>query len=76
MSSFPFPVLDLRELDRGEDAAARFRADLLKATHEVGFFYLVGTGVSPELEVRLLSAARAFFALPEADKLEIENVKR
>ncbi|BEI80826.1 hypothetical protein CcaverHIS002_0113550 [Cutaneotrichosporon cavernicola] len=72
---FPFPVLDLRELDGGEDAAARFRAALLRATHEVGFFYLVGTGVNPDLEARLLTAARAFFALPDKDKLEIENVK-
>jgi isopenicillin N synthase-like dioxygenase len=73
---FPFPVLDLRELDAGEDAAARFRAALLRATHEVGFFYLVGTGITPALEERLLASARAFFALPEKDKLEIENVKR
>lgn len=73
---FPFPVLDLRQLDAGEESAAQFRADLLKATHEVGFFYLIGTGISAELEGRLLAAARAFFALPEEQKLEIENVKR
>lgn len=73
--SFPFPVLDLTDLD-SPDTAATFRAALLKATHEVGFFYLTGTGVSPELEERLLSAARAFFSLPEAEKLEIENIKR
>lgn len=72
----PFPVLDLRELDRGEAAATAFRAALLKATHEVGFFYLVGTGITPELEDRLLRTVRAFFALDEEKKLEIENVKR
>ncbi|TXT07197.1 hypothetical protein VHUM_03367 [Vanrija humicola] len=72
--SFPFPVLDLTDLDSPETAAT-FRAALLKATHEVGFFYLTGTGVSPALEERLLAAARSFFALPEAEKLEIENIK-
>jgi len=75
MPEFTLPVLDLSLLDQGPDAAARFRDDLAAATHDVGFFYLVGTGVSPELERRLHTAARDFFALPEADKLAIENVK-
>jgi len=68
------PILDLSLLDDGPDAAARFRAELRDATHDVGFFYLTGTGITPELEDRLLTAARDFFALPEADKLAIENV--
>ncbi|MCW3493998.1 isopenicillin N synthase family dioxygenase [Microbacterium sp. SSM24] len=75
MSDLNLPILDLSELDRGPEAAARFRDDLRAATHEVGFFYLTGTGVTPELESRLHRAARTFFALPEAEKLAIENVK-
>jgi isopenicillin N synthase-like dioxygenase len=75
MSELNLPVLDLSLLDQGPESAARFRADLAAATHDVGFFYLVGTGVTPELEHRLHTAARDFFALPEADKLAIENVK-
>ncbi|MCX6501703.1 MAG: isopenicillin N synthase family oxygenase [Microbacterium sp.] len=75
MSDLNLPVLDLSLLDQGEESAAAFRAQLRQATHEVGFFYLVGTGVTPELEARLLSAARGFFDLPEADKLAIENTK-
>ena len=39
----------------GPDAAAAFRDDLRAATHDVGFFYLTGTGISPELEQRLHS---------------------
>jgi isopenicillin N synthase-like dioxygenase len=69
------PVLDLSLLDHGPEAAARFRDDLRAATHDVGFFYLTGTGVTPELEARLHRAARDFFALPEGDKLAIENVQ-
>ncbi|MFT3798628.1 isopenicillin N synthase family dioxygenase [Microbacterium sp.] len=69
------PVLDLSQLDAGPQAAAAFRDDLRRATHEVGFFYLTGTGVTPELEARLHRTARAFFDLPENDKLAIENVK-
>ena len=75
MSDLNLPILDLSLLDRGPDAAARFRDDLRAATHDVGFFYLTGTGVTPELESRLLRASRDFFALPEAEKLAIENVK-
>lgn len=74
MAEQSLPVLDLSQLDEGPEAAARFRDDLRAATHEVGFFYLTGTGVSAELEERLHRAARDFFALPEADKLAIENV--
>lgn len=74
MTDLNLPILDLSQLDAGPEAAARFRDDLRAATHDVGFFYLTGTGVSPELEARLHQAARDFFALPEADKLAIENV--
>ncbi len=76
MAELNLPILDLSQLDAGPEAAARFRDDLRAATHDVGFFYLTGTGVTPELEGgRLLQAAKDFFALPEADKLAIENVK-
>ncbi|MBY6060840.1 isopenicillin N synthase family oxygenase [Microbacterium esteraromaticum] len=75
MVASTLPVLDLSQLDRGPDAAARFRGDLRAATRDVGFFYLTGTGVPAGLEQRLHRAARAFFALPETEKLAIENVK-
>jgi len=74
MSELNLPILDLSLLDQGPEAASRFRDDLRAATHDVGFFYLTGTGVTPELEERLLQAAHDFFALPEAEKLAIENV--
>src|SRR5690606_22569911 len=68
-------VLDLSQLDEGAESAQRFRDDLRAATHDVGFFYLTGTGVSAELSARLHRAALDFFALPEDEKLSIENVK-
>jgi len=74
MTQTNLPILDLSQLDAGDDAAARFRDDLRTATHDVGFFYLTGTGVPALLEERLLRTSRAFFDLPEADKLAIENV--
>ncbi|GAA3223872.1 isopenicillin N synthase family dioxygenase [Dactylosporangium siamense] len=41
------------------------------ACRRSGFFYVTGHGVPAELTGRLDAAARAFFALPEPDKLEI-----
>jgi len=75
MADLTLPILDLSQLDAGPEAAAAFRDDLRAATHDVGFFYLTGTGVTSELEHRLHQAAKDFFALPEDDKLAIENVK-
>jgi isopenicillin N synthase-like dioxygenase len=75
VADLDLPVLDLSLLEDGPEAAARFRDELRAATHDVGFFYLTGTGVSPELEARLHRAARDFFALAEEDKLAIENVQ-
>lgn len=75
MADLNLPVLDLAELDNGPEAAAKFRDDLRAATHDVGFFYLTGTGISHELFRQLQQAARDFFALPEEQKLAIENLK-
>ncbi len=74
MSDLNLPVLDFALLDAGPEQAALFREQLRAATHDVGFFYLTGTGVDGELEAQLHRAARDFFALPDADKLAIENV--
>ncbi|MGO2519615.1 MAG: isopenicillin N synthase family dioxygenase [Microbacterium sp.] len=75
MADLNLPILDLSELDKGAEAAAQFRHDLAAAAHDVGFFYLTGTGVTAELSGRLHGAALDFFALPDDDKLAIENVK-
>ncbi|GAA1965657.1 isopenicillin N synthase family dioxygenase [Amycolatopsis minnesotensis] len=66
------PVVDL---SRFRTDRARFLGDLRSAAHEVGFFYLVGHGVPAGLTERLFTVARRFFALPEAQRLEIENVR-
>jgi len=74
MADLNLPILDLSQLDQGAEAAARFREGLAVAAHDVGFFYLVGTGIEHDLFRRLQKAARDFFALAEEDKLAIENV--
>ncbi len=69
------PVLDLSRLGASDAEAEAFRLDLREATHEYGFFYLTGHGVPHELIERVMTTARRFFDLPEADKLAIENLK-
>ena len=68
------PILDFSQLDAGAEPAAAFRAELLRVTHEVGFFYLTGHGVDAELTAELLRVSREFFALPDDQKLALENI--
>ena len=52
----------------GRTEAAR---QIEAACREHGFFYVTGHGVAPDLLVRLTRASAAFFALPQAAKMEI-----
>jgi isopenicillin N synthase-like dioxygenase len=66
------PIVDMTLL-AGDDAdRASFRDALRTATHEVGFFYLVGHGIGRDVRERLFQAARDFFALPDTDKAAVE----
>ncbi|BDH56099.1 isopenicillin N synthase family oxygenase [Tsukamurella sp. PLM1] len=59
------PVLDLSLLDTHP---SRFDGAVRAAAHDVGFFYLTGHGLRRERIDEVLATARAFFALPQADK--------
>ena len=74
-STLHLPVLDFSRLSAGPEEAEAFRTELREATHDYGFFYLVGHGVPVELQQKIIQTARAFFDLPEADKMAIENLK-
>ena len=67
------PILDFSLLRGSAEDQQQFRDDLLKATHEVGFFYLVGHGIPDEDFDSMIDLAKRFFALPEDEKLAIEN---
>ncbi|MFF4650803.1 isopenicillin N synthase family dioxygenase [Streptomyces sp. NPDC001380] len=69
------PVVDLSAADRGPRERARFHDELQRAAHEVGFFHLVGHGVGAAETAALTDAVRAFFALPEADRLAVSNLR-
>jgi isopenicillin N synthase-like dioxygenase len=59
------PIIDLSEPMPVTAAAIE------RACRDSGFFYVTGHGVPADLVARLDAAARAFFALPEATKMEI-----
>ncbi|MEU4210977.1 2-oxoglutarate and iron-dependent oxygenase domain-containing protein [Streptomyces sp. NPDC026206] len=68
------PVLDLSAASAGPDARARFHDALHTAARDVGFFHLTGHGITPAETEDLMRTMRAFFALPEADRLAISNL--
>ena len=76
MNRCPIPTLDLAPFrtDARSPAALRLTEELRAVCHEHGFFYVTGHGVDEELTDRMHSLARRFFALPDADRLEIANV--
>jgi isopenicillin N synthase-like dioxygenase len=65
------PVVDIGPLVTGAGDAGAVAQRLDVACREVGFFYVVGHGLDPELSARLDGLSRAFFDLPEEEKAEI-----
>ncbi|GAB3478271.1 isopenicillin N synthase family dioxygenase [Marinomonas epiphytica] len=70
------PLIDLSKLviDNEEIRQSEINA-LDKACREIGFFYLTNTGIPSELMASLMSQAKRFFDLPEADKKAIDITK-
>jgi isopenicillin N synthase-like dioxygenase len=67
------PVIDMAPLFGRTDPAARraVAGEIARACEAHGFFYLVGHGIPLQVLRDLDAASRAFFALPEPEKLEI-----
>ena len=66
------PVVDVAPLRSTQAAgSAEVARQIEAACREHGFFYVTGHGVAPDLLARLTRACAAFFALPQAAKMEI-----
>ncbi|MFZ2511015.1 MAG: 2-oxoglutarate and iron-dependent oxygenase domain-containing protein [Gordonia sp. (in: high G+C Gram-positive bacteria)] len=63
------PIVDLSTAERDPDG---FRSALRTATHEVGFFYLIGHGIDRAVRDRIFDTARVFFAMGDHDKFSVE----
>lgn len=68
------PILDLSAFNADPESRRIFLDSLRDTARNIGFFYLTGHGISSDLTDRVLGLSRAFFSLPEADKLAIEMV--
>lgn len=73
MPSPTLPVLDLQQLSAGGESKQAFLRDLAEAARTVGFFYVSGHQLNA-LQQRVMDQARAFFALPEEQKLAVDMV--
>jgi isopenicillin N synthase-like dioxygenase len=71
------PIIDVAPLVHGSDARTQraVATEIGAACRSSGFFYVAGHGVPAELLASLDRASRAFFALPEAEKLEISMAR-
>ena len=71
MSFNEIPVLDF-SLSRHSDTKPAFLNSLRDALLDVGFLYLKDTGINDTLIQNVIEQGKAFFSLPEEQKLEIQ----
>ncbi len=70
MTIATLPMLDLAQYQGAN--RAEFLRQLRVASRDVGFFYLSGHGISLESQQQILALGREFFALPLADKNQVQ----
>ena len=75
MSFSAIPVLDL-SLVRNQDTKPAFLESLRNALLNVGFLYIKNTGIDDSLIQDVIEQGKAFFALPDGKKLEIQMKKK
>lgn len=72
----PLPLIDIAPLLSGSAAdAARVSEEIGAACRDTGFFYAAGHAIAPATLRALDEASRRFFALPEAEKMQIAMAK-
>lgn len=70
------PLIDIAPLLSGSAAdAARVSEEIGAACRDTGFFYAAGHAIAPATLRALDVASRRFFALPEAEKMQIAMAK-
>src|SRR5262249_32034469 len=71
-STEEIPILDISPYLKGEPGGREaVAAHLGEISRTVGFFYLKGHGVPPDLLERVFAEAKRFHSLPEAEKKKI-----
>ncbi|KAK1977256.1 citrinin biosynthesis oxygenase CtnA [Colletotrichum cereale] len=57
--------------DASASAKQKVVDDMSNACSTYGFFYLVGHGITPEMQAKALEADRLFFSLPKEKRMEV-----
>lgn len=65
------PVIDISPLVSESQDCRKVAAEIGEACRSLGFFYIIGHGVDPDLMIRLEELSRRFFARDKAEKLAI-----
>lgn len=71
-SPLALPVIDFARLTGSAQQRKALLEELGRAAREVGFFYLINHGIDQQLTNSVSQAARAFFALPQEEKLKVQ----
>jgi isopenicillin N synthase-like dioxygenase len=67
------PVIDVSALFTNDNIAqAKLANDFSRVYGTTGFGYITNHGIAPALILEIFAASRAFHALPEQQKMEIE----
>lgn len=66
------PIIDVSPLKGAKGDKKRVAEKLRKACQSFGFFYIIGHGVSEELQGKLEALSAEFFALDLSEKMEIK----
>lgn len=69
------PIIDVSALLSGEGGVDDVAREIETACRNLGFFYAINHGVSAETLAQLNAASRKFFALPQAEKMNIEMTR-
>ena len=74
ISSHPanIPIIDIRSLVEQQANTQKVASEIRRACRNFGFFYIVGHGISEDLQNRLEQLSQAFFAQAEASKMQIK----
>lgn len=74
MVSETVPVIDVGPFANGDAPAKRRVAEAVnRACEDIGFLVITGHGIAPEACEHIFETARAFFALPVEEKLEVRK---
>ncbi|YCH32520.1 isopenicillin N synthase family oxygenase [Erwinia sp. D4-22] len=75
MNLLTLPIVDFAHLSSGAGAErTALLENLGQAARDVGFFYLINHGIDRELLDNVQRVTRAFFALPQDEKLKVSMV--